>query len=219
MPDFDKVLANSKDGRYWGKYQAIVSDNNDPENKGRIRVKQNFFYGVDSSPWAMPCVPFGGSPQIGVYDAPEIGSGVWIEFQYGIPKLPIWTGFWFARPNGNSELPNEAHGKPYMRLKKTKHFIISSDDSEGILRIKKLDDDSGLEINGQEIIINKGSCKITILNDQILIEGDDIKINGGSIQLESQGSLNLVGNGTLNLVGPVVNTYSDGGSSSPYSAW
>ena len=40
------------------------------------------------------CVPFAGI-QSGFFAVPDIGSGVWIEFEQGDPDYPIWVGcFW-----------------------------------------------------------------------------------------------------------------------------
>ena len=42
----------------------------------------------------MPCVPIAGM-QMGVFSVPQIGAGVWIEFEQGDPDYPIWVGgFW-----------------------------------------------------------------------------------------------------------------------------
>ena len=42
----------------------------------------------------MPCVPFAGQ-QSGVFVLPQIGAGVWVEFEQGDPDYPIWVGgFW-----------------------------------------------------------------------------------------------------------------------------
>ena len=50
--------------------------------------------------WAMPCVPIAGK-QEGVYMVPQIGAGVWIEFEQGDPDYPIWVGgFWGALRRG-----------------------------------------------------------------------------------------------------------------------
>ena len=49
----------------------------------------------------MPCVPIAGK-QMGSYFVPQIGSGVWVEFEQGDPDYPIWTGcFW----GSSAELP------------------------------------------------------------------------------------------------------------------
>ena len=42
----------------------------------------------------MPCVPIAGK-QEGMYMVPQVGAGVWIEFEQGDPDYPIWVGgFW-----------------------------------------------------------------------------------------------------------------------------
>ncbi|MCG7756167.1 MAG: phage baseplate assembly protein V [Nitrosomonas sp.] len=50
--------------------------------------------GMTPSSWALPCVPMAGKQQ-GVFMVPQLGSGVWIEFEQGNPDYPIWVGgFW-----------------------------------------------------------------------------------------------------------------------------
>jgi len=61
---------------------------------GRIQVTVPDVSAVLPSSWAMPCVPLAGK-QMGSYFVPQIGSGVWVEFEQGDPDYPIWTGcFW-----------------------------------------------------------------------------------------------------------------------------
>jgi uncharacterized protein involved in type VI secretion and phage assembly len=43
----------------------------------------------------MPCFPFTGK-QMGAYMIPQIGTGVWIEFEQGDPDYPIWSGCWYG---------------------------------------------------------------------------------------------------------------------------
>ncbi|HEX8397444.1 MAG TPA: phage baseplate assembly protein V [Pyrinomonadaceae bacterium] len=80
--------------RYYGKYRATVFNNIDPEQRGRIQAIVPDVSGLVPTSWAMPCVPIAGK-QSGVYVLPQIGSGVWMEFEQGDPDYPIWTGcFW-----------------------------------------------------------------------------------------------------------------------------
>lgn len=82
------------DQRYFGKYRATVVNNVDPMQQGRIQVLVPDVSGVAPSSWAMPCVPVAGM-QMGFYSPPQIGSGVWVEFEQGDPDYPIWVGgFW-----------------------------------------------------------------------------------------------------------------------------
>jgi hypothetical protein len=82
--------------RYYGKYRGTVINNIDPEQRGRIMALVPDVLGIIPSSWAMPCVPIAGK-QEGVFVVPQIGAGVWIEFEQGDPDYPIWVGgFWGA---------------------------------------------------------------------------------------------------------------------------
>ncbi len=80
--------------RYYGKYRGTVVNNVDPEQRGRIQAFVPDVLGSTPSTWALPCVPIAGK-QEGVFAVPQMGAGVWIEFEQGDPDYPIWTGgFW-----------------------------------------------------------------------------------------------------------------------------
>jgi hypothetical protein len=79
--------------KFYGKYRGTVINNIDPEQIGRIQAIVPAVNVVPTS-WAMPCVPFAGKAE-GFFAIPQIGSGVWIEFEGGDPDKPIWVGgFW-----------------------------------------------------------------------------------------------------------------------------
>lgn len=79
---------------YYGKYRGTVLNNIDPMQLGRIQVIVPDVSSVLPTSWAMPCVPIAGK-QMGSYFVPQIGAGVWVEFEQGDPDYPIWVGgFW-----------------------------------------------------------------------------------------------------------------------------
>jgi hypothetical protein len=80
--------------RFFGKYRGIVVNNIDPLQIGRIQAMVPDVSTVTLTSWCMPCVPIAGK-QMGTYMVPQIGAGVWIEFEQGDPDYPIWVGgFW-----------------------------------------------------------------------------------------------------------------------------
>ena len=82
--------------KFYGKYRGTVTINVDPEQRGRIMAMVPDVLGLIPSSWAMPCFPIAGKQQ-GTYFIPQIGAGVWVEFENGDPSYPIWTGcFWGA---------------------------------------------------------------------------------------------------------------------------
>lgn len=84
----------SESTKYYGKYRGTVINNIDPYQIGRIQVMVPDVSGLIPTSWAMPCVPIAGK-QMGTYFVPQVGAGVWVEFEQGDPDYPIWVGgFW-----------------------------------------------------------------------------------------------------------------------------
>ena len=78
---------------FYGKYRAFVTSTNDGNNRGRIKVSCPAVYGTSESPW---CEPMWGYclDKHGDFVMPEVGDGIYIEFEEGNPNLPIWSGAW-----------------------------------------------------------------------------------------------------------------------------
>jgi len=94
--------------KFYGKYRGTVVNNIDPEQLGRIQAIVPAVSNVVPTSWAMPCVPMAGKEQ-GVYMVPQVGAGVWIEFEEGDPDKPIWVGgFWGTL----AEVPKLAFAPP-----------------------------------------------------------------------------------------------------------
>ncbi len=81
--------------KYYGLYQGTVVNNIDPLQIGRILVTVPDVGGVVPTTWAMPCVPIAGK-QMGTFFVPQIGAGVWVQFEGGDPDRPVWTGGWWG---------------------------------------------------------------------------------------------------------------------------
>jgi len=82
-------------GSYYGKYRGMVVSNVDPLQTGRLQLQVPDVLGNGLSTWAMPCVPFSGR-QMGMWALPQVGAGVWVEFEKGDPDFPIWSGCWWG---------------------------------------------------------------------------------------------------------------------------
>jgi uncharacterized protein involved in type VI secretion and phage assembly len=92
--------------RFYGKYRAIVVENADPENRGRLQLSIPSVLGNDVvSPWALPCAPYGGAADQGFFMIPEKDANVWVEFEAGLLDYPIWVGTYWSKPGGTSDVP------------------------------------------------------------------------------------------------------------------
>jgi uncharacterized protein involved in type VI secretion and phage assembly len=94
MTTLETGTERSATHKYYGKYCGTVVNNVDPMQIGRIQAIVPDVSGPIPSSWAMPCLPSAGI-NTGVFTVPQIGSGVWIEFEQGDPDRPIWVGgYW-----------------------------------------------------------------------------------------------------------------------------
>ena len=158
-------LAEKSRSQYFGKYRGIVEDNDDDENLGRIKAKVPDIYGDEQlSPWAWPVVPFAGSAH-GLVLLPEVGDGVWIEFEAGDISRPLWTGCWW----GSEEMPKM--GKTDSRV------LVTSGGHQVIL------DDGNQELK----LVHSGGAEIKMTNDEIIlkISSKQIKISAAGVDINN----------------------------------
>ena len=87
--------------RFYGKYRGVVTDVD--ESTMRIKASVPSVLPTTGTGWCMPCVPYAG-PQVGVLMLPEVGSGVWIEFEGGDVSYPVWVGMYWH----TGEIPSQA---------------------------------------------------------------------------------------------------------------
>lgn len=164
-------------GKFYGKYRGVVLNNIDPMQMGRVQVQVPDVLGVGLSSWAMPCVPFAGK-QSGVFVLPQIGAGVWVEFEQGDQDYPIWVGgFWGSA----AEVPALAlAGLP------VSPSLVLQSGNQNTLMLSDLPGPTGgillKSTTGALISINE--VGITISNGQgatIMLNGPTVNINQGAL--------------------------------------
>jgi len=177
-------LVEKVERRFYGKYRGFVVDNADPEHLGRLKLKVPSVLGPDvATGWAMPCVPYGGDVDQGFLFIPEVGAGVWVEFEAGDLEFPIWVGTFWSKPGGESELPrpNDKDGNeqdavqdpPTRKIIKTKKgHTIQLEDAEGKERIIISDGEAENRVVFSEsgVAITNKSNSITMTDEGIVIK-------------------------------------------------
>lgn len=97
---------------FFGKYEGVVTDTEDPLTVGRLRARVPEVFGEEvETGWALPCAPFGGGKDRGMLMTPEVGDTVWIEFAAGDISRPIWSGVFWGAPEsagGQDDLGEES---------------------------------------------------------------------------------------------------------------
>ncbi|HEY0785590.1 MAG TPA: phage baseplate assembly protein V, partial [Acidobacteriaceae bacterium] len=162
-------LIERVEGRYYGKYRGLVTDNADPSNLGRIQAQVPRLLGAETSGWALPAFPYGGASQQGFFALPDVGAGVWIEFEGGDLSYPVWTGTWYT----TGAIPESAQAGQKVLKTSSGHKIVLDDDA-GSLAIT--------DSNNNVIQMNSTSIQITAGNaTQVVIDAPAIQlVNGAS---------------------------------------
>ena len=177
--------------RFYGKYEAVVTDASDPKKIGRIRAKVPGAFGEQvESGWALPCVPAGGGKDRGMLILPQVGDTVWVEFAGGDLSRPIWVGTFWGAPEstgGADDLGSETgaetpqgDGKdpsPTLGVLKTKsgHEITFDDDGEAILIANgngksaiRFQQDGTVEITAEKIKLSANASEKVVLGDTFM---------------------------------------------------
>ena len=153
--------------RHYGKYRGIVTDNQDPNNLGRLKARVPEVLGDVETGWALPSLPYSGDGS-GSYTVPEPGAGVWIEFEAGDVSRPIWTGCWW----GTGQLPKNKAGTaatPAMKIVRSEQgLMVTMDDDGQTIHVSDKNGQNMLEIQVQPGKITiKGATKAVVEAPQI----------------------------------------------------
>ena len=166
---------------------GIVTDNNDPDNMGRVKVKYPWLSEEHASYWARVIAPGAGN-QRGIEFLPEVNDEVLVGFELGDINYPyVLGGLW----NGQDKLPESVvvAGQVQKRIIRSRlGHIITLDDS---------DSGGGITIqdkNGNKIILNSAENKLNIN-----VQGEASIEANGNITLKTQADMNLEATGQMKI--------------------
>ena len=175
------------DTRLYGMYVGYVTHRNDPEMLGRVRVCVPGLvepYG----PWAWPLGTVGGgSKDRGFFAVPEEGAEVAVFFNQGDVGEPYFLCTHWGKPDGKSEVPEEAQkDPPDNRVLATETFRIELDETVDGRKLKLTNKKTGdfLLFDAEENTVTlQGTTAITIKAvGAVSIEGARITIGGRAVR-------------------------------------
>lgn len=202
---------NRNEGGPSGVAAGLVTNNQDPDGLGRIKVRFPWLSDDNETDWVRVVTFMAGSER-GSFFLPEVGDEVLVAFEHGDINRPYVIG---ALWNGVDQPPEtNADGQNNIRKIRSRsgHEIIFNDD--GTARQEKieihtnsghkivLDDSAGQE--KIEITDNTGSNKMTIdsVQNSISLESAlQLTIKAAVIEIEATGSLTLKSNAVLTIQG------------------
>jgi uncharacterized protein involved in type VI secretion and phage assembly len=153
--------------RFYGKYRGIVSDVD--ARTCRIKAKVPAVLGDADSGWCMPCVPYAG-PNVGIAFLPEVGSGVWVEFEGGDVSFPIWAGCYWR----DGEVPPNVGDHVKVVVTAAPHTLILDDDQRRIT----LSDP-----NGNAVTLDATGITLSKSGQQVVVSAASVSVNNGALEV------------------------------------
>lgn len=136
MGTFDDDI-QTDDKRLFGLNVGYVTERNDLQELGRVRVCIPGMLEPDGA-WAWPMgTSGGGAKDNGFFAVPELGAEVAVFFNQGDIHQPYYLAAHWGKPNGESEVPEEARKTPPdNRVVATATFRIELDETRQQRRLK-----------------------------------------------------------------------------------
>lgn len=169
------------ENKYYGLYQGVVTNIQDPEKRGRIKVKcPDVLGGTTESAWCDPMIPV-AYDNGGDFCIPAKDETVWLQFIAGDANRPVWLGGWWQKnmsPLGNN----------YSKVDQVR--IISYADCTITMQ------DGTININ-----VGDGVCDLKIEHNKVTVDGNLVvkgrvsaySVSAGDIQATASES----GGGTI----------------------
>jgi uncharacterized protein involved in type VI secretion and phage assembly len=153
--------------RFYGKYRGSVTDVDDATL--RIKAKVPSVLGEQKTGWCVPCVPYANAAA-GIAFIPEVGAGVWIEFEGGDVSYPIWSGCYWR----SGEKPEDA--TPTIKAIVTQQGLkILLDDENGKIEIA--------DTNENTITLDSSGMKLAHGSKTVEITSSSVKVNDGNLEV------------------------------------
>lgn len=198
------VIANAVPGSGGGGFRvpgvviALVTNNDDPEKLGRVKLKFPWLSDDAESFWARGMMP-GAGPDSGMVWIPEVGDEVLVAFEMGDFSFPVVIGgLW----NGVDKPPlgdglfdaGAVKRRGFVSRKGHKFVFFDGDDESGIALLSQ---------NGKfKVSLNETKGQLHIKADgKLLIEAQsleikvdtDAKVKAAGVSLEADGQMKIKG--------------------------
>jgi uncharacterized protein involved in type VI secretion and phage assembly len=195
--------------RVYGVVVGIVTNNQDPEKLGRVKVRFPWLGDNDESFWARLATPMAGQER-GLYLLPEVEDEVLVVFEHGDLRFPyILGGLWGGRdrpPIDNSD------GKNQIRMIRSRSgHTIRLNDTDGEETIEIID-----KTQHNKITIDSAKNTISIVSDRdITLSAPQGKItltakelefkSSAGTKIESQAGTDIHATNTIAIRGATIN--------------
>jgi uncharacterized protein involved in type VI secretion and phage assembly len=195
--------------RFYGVVVGVVTNNQDTDGLGRVKVKFPWLSDQDESQWARIAAPMAGKER-GMFFLPEVDDEVLVAFEHGDVRFPFVIG---ALWNGVDKPPaDNGDGKNNLRVIKSRSgHTIKLNDEDGKETIEIID-----KSEKNSIVIDTAKNSITITSEKditlsatkgtIKLDAQKLEIKSSAdSKIEAGAGMDVKASATMNIKGATVN--------------
>lgn len=183
--------------RLAGVATGVVTNTEDPEKLGRVRLKFPWLSEAQESPWARVAVPARG-----MWMPPAVDDEVLVAFDRGDPQAPYVVGALWNRNAPPAEAGDDGAAQANVLRSRSGH-VVRLDDTEGEETIH-IADGSGKS----SIVLRTGDGTVTITSDADLVlqstNGKLVMKAAKGVEVASQDAMTLEATGAVTVKGSTI---------------
>lgn len=179
--------------RHFGVYAGVVTDNRDPEAKGRVKINLPWIDSNFETLWAPVSQIYAGDGY-GTYWIPEVGDQVIVSFMRGELRKPVVMGAIYSEQM-RPELALGSGQDPKVLRTRSGHMLLLEEGSEPLIRLVDQTGDNEITINSTE-----NSITVRASADVVVKAGGNVEVEaGGSASVSASGNLELKAGGSITI--------------------
>ncbi|HEV2915047.1 MAG TPA: phage baseplate assembly protein V [Pyrinomonadaceae bacterium] len=199
-------------GRMYGVAVGIVTNNQDPEKLGRVKVIYPWLSDSEESYWARVATLMAGKDR-GSFYLPEVDDEVLLAFEHGDVRFPYVVGMlWNGKDTPRYDNGDGKNDKRVITSRSGHEFVFDDNDQKGmvVIHTKKnhiitLDDSSGSE--KISIVDKSGSNSVEIDSNQNSItvkSAMKLTLESQVIEIKAGATMKIEAGATMTIKGAVV---------------
>jgi uncharacterized protein involved in type VI secretion and phage assembly len=175
--------------RLFGLYPAVVTDVQDPDSQGRVKVRLPWVddaEGANATAWARLATMMAGGSR-GTWFVPEVDDEVVVGFVAGDPRWPVVMG---ALWNGSDTPPETMNSNNDLRsITSRSGHVLRFDDTSGATKVEVL------TAGGHTLRLDDASGGTITIQHQ----------NGASVEIDASGKITITALSQVSVSAPMVN--------------
>lgn len=230
---FDHHVRSMPSEQLSGVWNAIVTNNKDPENLGRVKLKFPHREGELESDWVRVATMMAGNDRGSLF-IPEVNDEVLVSFLMGRLDQPVVIGSLWSKKDkppageennnirkiktksGHEITFNDKAGDEAITIKTKKGHSIVLSDKDGSIKAATADSQHSMELDqtGKKVTVLSGTSKVELTssgnvtisgNGSLTVKGTEVKVEAtASMSLKAAGMLDIKSDGLINIKGSMV---------------